>query len=355
MINRKPVGYLLLTLGVVSLFLNSCGDAEHVPDVSGVAVSLNISHFDKDLYAIDTNHIGAGLQQLSAKYPDFLNYFLDTVMAYGIHGNFNDTVTGIREGLKPFLTYKDFVGLEDTIKKDYPDTRETDEALTNGFKFMKYYFPVYHVPRIIYLNMGLSNWPSFPLDSTTVCIGLDMFLGEQFPYYHSIGVPQYMAAHVRKSYIPVSVFSVLYKGMNPFVSSDRSLLDQMIQRGKEQYFLHRILPRTADSVLFGFRQQQIGWCNTNEAVIYNFFIRQNLLYNKEMYNTQPYINDGPFAKGLESTVNEPGSTPGNIGTWLGYKIVCAYMRLHPKMTMPELLSQQPDAQLFLEEAKYKPK
>ncbi len=124
------------------MLFTGCGNTgEKIPGVSNIRVSLQTFRFDKDLYAIDTNHIGEGLQKLLVKYPDFLNYYLDTVMAYGLNGNYADSSKGIREGLKPFLTFKDFRGLEDAIIQQYPDSKETDAALTGAFRFMKYYFP----------------------------------------------------------------------------------------------------------------------------------------------------------------------------------------------------------------------
>ena len=78
--------YLLAAILPIGLFMGSCNNpTEAIPDVSKVQVSLDTRRFDKDLYALDTNRIGEGLQKISAKYPDFLNYFLDTIMAYGIH------------------------------------------------------------------------------------------------------------------------------------------------------------------------------------------------------------------------------------------------------------------------------
>lgn len=346
-----------IALVLTGISFGGCKNSnENIPDVSNIKVSLQTSRFDQDLYAIDTNHVAEGLKKLYTKYPDFLNYYLDTIMAYGIHGNYSDTTQGVREGLRVFLTYKDFTGLQDTINKYYPDSKETDKALTDGFRFMKYYFPNFQEPRIFYVNMGLSNWASFPVDNGTLCIGLDMFLGDQFPYYKSVGVFDYMAPHVRKTYLPVSVFATIYKTSHPFQENDRTLLDMMIQRGKEQYFLHKILPHTPDTVLFGFTNVQLNWCEKNEALIYNFFIQRNLLYNKEALSVQPYIKDGPFAKDLEPPSDQVKVTPGNIGTWLGYKIVCAYMAQHPKMTLAELVDQpQTDPAKFLEEARYKPR
>ncbi len=342
-------------IGCLVFVLAGCGNpSENIPDTSAIEVKLDTRRFDKDLYAIDSNNIEAGLRSLAEQYPNFLNYFLDTVMAYGLYGNFSDTVPGIRDGFRPFLTYKDFVELEAEIQKKYPDTKSENEQLLRGFKLMKYYFPDYKVPRIIYLNMGLSNWASFPIDSNTLCIGLDMFLGDEFPHYDVIGVHDYMKPHIRRSFIPVSVFGAIYSGAFPFVTEEATLLDLMVQKGKEQYFLHKILPEVPDSVLFGFRQNQVEWCNNNEALIYNFFIAQNLLYNKSAKDIMPYITDGPFARGLEPVSKPDKTTPGNIGTWLGYKIVAAYMQQNPKVTLKELL-RETDAPTILRKAKYKPR
>lgn len=350
-------GLILFTFCfLLSAFITGCGnDAEKVPDTSDVKITLVTHRFDKDLYAIDTNHIGEGLQQLAVKYPDFLNYFLDTLMAYGIHGNYSDTVAGVREGLRPFLVFKDYKDLADTIQKHYPDTKVTDEILTSGFKLMKHYFPDFPVPEVYYVSLGLSKWPTFPVDSNTMCVALDMFLGDGFPHYAAIGVPGYMNAHLRESYIPVSVFSSLYKTSFPFTTNDKNLLELMMQRGKEQYFLHKILPGLPDSVLFGYRQMQVDWCNANEAFVYNFFIHQKLLYSTEAQNIMSYVTDGPFARGLEQPNKPVKETPGSIGTWLGYRIVTAYMEQNPKVTLRELLQTKHDPVAFLEMARYKPR
>ena len=342
---------------LISLFcFSGCGNSgEQIPDVSNITINLQTYRFDKDLYAIDTNHIGLGLQKLNEKYPDFLNYYLDTVRQYGIHSNFSDTAKGGIDSLRIDLTFKDFVGLQDTIIKYYPDNKDIDKDLTDGFRFMKYYIPDCSIPRIFYLNMGLSKWSSFPVDNKTICVGLDMFLGDQYPFYRSIGVPGYMLPHFRRKYLPVSVLNTVYQTIHPFRQDDKTLLDLMIQRGKEQFFLHKVLPHLPDSVIFGFTQIQLKWCNENENMVYNFFIHQKLLYNKEGHSILPYVYDGPFAKDMEAPSDPVKYTPGNIGTWLGYRIVCAWMGQHPKTTLEELLNQQTDPARFLEEAKYRPK
>ncbi len=346
----------LILICIIVLCSIGCHDAAiKEPDVSGVKVDLQTQRFDLDIYAIDTNHIGEGLSKLKPKYPDFLDFFLDTVMGFGLHGNYNDTATGVRVAMHEYLCYKDYVHLQDTIRKCYQDTKETDAALAEGFRYFKYYFPNIQVPKIIYLNWLLSNHPTFLVDQHTYCISLDMFLGAQFPYYASVGIPDYLAPHLNKKYIPVAMFTEVYQSSHRFVPDDRPLLDLMIQRGKEQYFLHKILPHTPDSVLFGFTQLQVDWCAKSEAQLYNYFIQQNLLYNKEERVVMPYVVDGPFAKGIGAATDPGHPSPGNVGTWLGYKIVSAYMAQYPDKTLKDLLELRTDPARFLDSARYKPR
>jgi hypothetical protein len=96
---------LCLTLFLI-LFGASCNNGEKSPDVSGVKIELNTRRLDQDLAKMDTAQIAAGLQALSAKYPDFLDFWLDELMQFGVNGNYSDTAMGVREHLRQFLTYK---------------------------------------------------------------------------------------------------------------------------------------------------------------------------------------------------------------------------------------------------------
>lgn len=352
---------LFVALSVVNFFaillLNSCtsGNKEKskTPDHK---IELISNRFDVDLYSLDTNNLGVGLSNLKSKYPDFLDYYLDTLMAYNINGNYNDTVNGVKNDLKIFLTFKDFKDLQDSITKHFPpNDNNIKERLVNSFGLMKQYLPKTHIPRVFFLNMGLSKWPSFAVDTNTLCIGLDMFLGDGFPHYVAIGIHEYLRPHNRADYLPVAAMTTWYRAYYPWVTEDRTLLDLIIQKGKEQYFLHQVLPDLADSTLFGFKQRHLDWCNRNEALVYNYFIQQKLLYSTIAQTIMPYVTDGPFAKGIESTANPEKETPGNIGTWLGYRIVSSFMQNNSEVTLNDLLSNQLDPIQILNKSQYKPR
>ncbi len=343
------ISTFVIALLFCAFALTACNSGtEKAPDVSHIVVKLDPRRFDKDLAALDTNHLAAGLQQLKAKYPDFLDFYLDTLMGLGIHGNYNDTVDAIHTGLKTYLTYKDYKGLLDTIAKHYPNVDVANEQLVKGFKYLQNYYPKYEIPRIIYSVFWLNKLPAFLETNGNIGINLDMFLGGAYPYYSSVGIDNYMYKHMEPSFMQVFVFMLICDDMYPFRFDNRNLLDMMIQRGKQQYFLSKVLPDLDDTMRLAYSKVQLDGCEKNKAQIYNYFVASNLFYETNMQRAFRYVNDGPNTKEISL------DCPGNIGTWLGYQIVKSYMKEHPSTTLPDLFKQT-DPQKFLQESKYNPR
>jgi hypothetical protein len=345
-VNKRALKWAMPILIACSLY--SCGESNDAPDVSDVKITLSTRRLDQDMAKLDTNNLAVGLQQLQGKYPDFLSFYLDTLISLGTNGNYSDTNIAIQNGLRSYLTHKDYRGVFDTVIKHYPDTKKLDAELEKGFRYMKHYYPDYHVPKVVYLVSWLNNWGAFTYDSTIVGIGLDMFLGERYPYYQAVGIPQYWSEQLKSGYIPVAVFKAIYRDKQPFAMEGKNLLDMMIQRGKEMYFLDHILPDAEKHTKLAYTQKQLEWCEANEALIYNFFVAQNFLYETNWQKILRYVNEGPNSAGLPES-------PGNVGTWLGWQIVKAYAAQNPKMTLEQIINDKQEAQQFLLLSKYKPK
>lgn len=341
--------WLRITALCLSVFCYaSCGpDAEKQPDISGIKTELNTMRLDKDLARADTAHLAQALTALQQQYPDFLNFYLDTLMGFGIKGNYTDTNQGIQQGLKRFLTYKDYKELFDTVAVHYPDTKKIEASLVQGFGYMKHYYPAYEVPRIVYFVSGLANWGVVTYDHV-LGIGLDMFLGEHYPYYASVGQPDYMYINFRPVSIAPSVFSSVYQDIYPFSEEDKTLLDMMLRKGKQQYFLQKMLPFVAIEDRIGYTKKQLEWCEANEALIYNFFLEKGLIYEKNWQKMMRYVNYGPGSTGM------PAECPGNIGTWIGLRIIQAYAREHAALS-PDQIFKEENAAKILKESRYKPK
>lgn len=330
------------------LIFSACGNQQQAPKVSDSKLKLDTRRFDRDLAAIDTNHIAAGLKQLQQKYPDFLDFWLDNLMQFNINGQYSDTTTGIRRDLHTFLTYGDYRGLFDTVARHFPNTEMIDEPLRQGFAYYQHYFPGRSVPKIVYFISGLNSWSAVTVDTSLLGIGLDMFLGEHYPFYRSVGIPDYMLPQLRPEVVPVFAFRAIYENLHPFTPEGRSLLDMMIQRGKEQYFLSKILPFLSEEDRLGFTKAQLDWCQKSEAGIYNFFVNGNMLYETNWGKILRYVQDGPTAAGM------PPQSPGNVGTWLGFQIVRKYAERHPDQDIQAVLAVK-DGASMLQQSGYRPR
>jgi len=177
-------------------------------------------------------------------------------------------------------------------------------------------------------------------------IGLDMFLGRSFAPYASIGIPDYATIRFTRENIPVWACRTIYENRFPFEPDNKNLLEMMLERGKEIYYLKKILPDIPENLLLGYTPEQMKWCNDNEAAIYNFFIQNNLLYEHNLQQIVRYVMDGP------STAGFSGDSPGNLGSFTGWKIIEQFAA-HKHLDMETVLTTR-NAQQILQEARYKP-
>jgi hypothetical protein len=132
----------------------------------------------------------------------------------------------------------------------------------------------------------------------------------------------------------------------PDNSSQWPLIEQMVEKGKYWWLLDQVLPETADSIKTGFTQKQLNWCFSNEGLIWNFFL-QNDLFSIDPDLIKNYIGDGPNTQGM------PESSPGNIGQWVGWQIVKKWQSQNPNISPDQVMKTSPKK--IFEEAKYKPK
>ena len=78
-----------------------------------------------------------------------------------------------------------------------------------------------------------------------------------------------------------------------------------------------------------------------------FFLDEELLYSTRTKDIRKYVEVSPNSPGM------PPEAPGNTGTWMGYKIVKAYMDRFPDQSLSDLLLES-DAQKLMTASKYKP-
>jgi gliding motility-associated lipoprotein GldB len=329
---------LALVLGV------SCNNGKKLPDVSNIPMSVSLNRFDSALFTIDTNNVREGISHLYNKYPVFLPIYITDIMNLGA---FKDSVN-VPSQLRMFLTTPDFIKLEAAVQEKYKDPAAVTRQLEEAFRYTKYYIPSFRAPKVVTFISGIANYGAITID-TILGIGLDMYMGADFPPYAQIpDYPEYMVRRFDPAYIPVNAMQVIQQQLYPSAHNNGNLLEQMIEGGKQQYFLDQVLPATADTLKMGYTKEQLKWCYDNEQMIWQFFVQNNLLYTTDWQDINHFINDAPSTQGM------PEGSPGKIGYFVGWQIVKKYMSGHSEITLQQLMEKKELMEIF-RESKYKPK
>lgn len=332
---------LLVALSI----LNSCRSdtSKDAPDVSGIQLEIKIRRFDQDLFALDTGNIEAGIQQLTEKYPDMLPLFAVNI----IHDMTNPNETPV-QAVRGFLGAPEVRRLYDTVQQVYGDLRWLERDLTQMFKYYKYYFPEKPAPEVTAIISEYAT-DAFTAGDSLCGIGLDMFLGENYPAYFASEntSPAYIRRQFRKEYMALRLAKAIAQNLADAPPGER-LLDQMLHNGKMLYIVDCLLPEVADSLKMGYTREQMEGSYANEQGVWARILEQNLLYSTDAKKLHKLVTPSPNAPVVFQ------EAPGEIGNWIGWQIVEAYMKRYPKTTMQELLNFQ-DAQKFLELSKYKPR
>ncbi len=337
-----PIGITIFHLLFSIFFFPSCKN--HKPDISNIKVDLKVERFEQDLFSLDTLNRETSIQQLRNKYGDFFSfYFNDYSRQWRIQ---SDSSRAWQDSVFYYIKDRTLQALNDSVQKKFSNLSGINNDLTTAFRYYKYYFPRASVPSVVTLINGPSHG-AFTYGDTLLCIALDDYMDPQFSYYKFEDVPQYLIRRFKPEYIVPNCMQVTISHQFPFDPSGKKLLDAMIYNGKILYLRGKLMPDRDDSVTTGFAERDLKWCNENEKEIWKFFITKNLLYSQDPLEYLKYVNEGPTTSGM------PPESPGNVGSWVGWKIVSAYMHKHPEVSLQQLMSKS-NAQDILAGSKYKP-
>lgn len=334
--------FLCFFLSCITLF--SCKNND-IPDVSNIKVELKVQRFEKDFFSIDTNNILNELQRLRINYPSFINDFTSQILG------FNPSTPSDTLSKYIHLFIRDYRFVKDSADKVFSNFEPQIIEIKKGLQFVKYYFPEYKFPNKVITFIGPFDGYSDVLTSDAFAVGLQLHMGSNFSFYNS-GIaqdlfPAYIVQKFTPAYIPVNCIKNIVDDMFPDRSTGKALIEQMVEKGKRLYLLDKFLPYTKDYLKIGYTEKQLKDSYTNEAVIWDFFLNNDLLNNADQNIVKNYIGEGPKTQELGE------GSPGNIGAFSGWQIVKKYMNKNSKITLPELMKTE--AREIYNRSKYKPR
>ena len=331
------------------MHITSCGEdsREFVPDVSGIELSNKVIRFEQLMSELDTNNLAEEVQKLNTDYTQFYSVYFRNVLPFE-----TKTPEGFLSNFRGYLSDERIQKLQDTTAIVFRDfDTETLPKLENAMKMMRHYFPEFKAPNI-YTFISEYTYQQFlfsDADRDGVGIGLDMFLGADYPYKqldpNNPAFSRYLTRTFNKEHLPRKIAEILVDDIIGKPPGSR-LLDQMIHNGKRLYILDRVLPTAQDSILLEYTDKQTKWVTENELSMWAFFFDENLFYESNAMKINKYINPSPSSPGM------PDAAPGRTANYVGWKIVEAYMK-KSKSTLNELIDMN-DSQKIMDESRYKP-
>ncbi len=337
-------------IGITFLFI-SCEDSPpfrkiNVPDTP---VSFSSARMDHDVFTANYSNPGAARQQLYQKYGTFYCHYLEDILRIGPCES--DSSAAALEG---FVTWPDMAELQGEVDGKY--TGETIESMDQDFRQAlqrwSFFFPDSVIPSVVYMNSGL-NYSAYCTDSVWA-VGLDYFLGpdnrlmEKLP---SDLFPGYLKEDMRPDYAVVNTIKDFCQRetsqSTPF-SSRPDLLSLLIFHGKVMFLTDALMPDAADSTKMNWTAEQLSWAQANEWNTWKNIAQQEIMFGTDMKANVRWFDFGPFT----NAGSVPHDSPPQLGIWMGWNIVRAFMMEHPDMTPSQLLLNSNDREIL---QAYKPK
>lgn len=339
------MNHTLKGIFIVSLLLAAfgcrCGKNRQIVNLEGIEVNLNVKRFDKIIFQLGADSLSARFRLMNEKYDGFLSFYVTEILGLG---NYEKQPEFTIEKLNAYLRDPYVNEVREICENTFSDFTPQLKELELAFRHFKYYFPEKPVPAIATFISNFS-YSAVTFDSSYLGIGLDMYLGREYKYYPDL-YPKFMYEKFSPEYLTsncMKAIASLHFNLEP---ADNKLLSQMIKKGLELHFADLMLPREPDYRKIGYLPEEVQWCIMNEAEIWKFFVEKEMLYSTDQLQNRKYVMPGPAASGM------PREAPGNVGSWVGWQIVRAYVKKHPDVGFEEML--ETDAQEILVKSAYKP-
>ena len=341
---------LLLSIGLLFCCIG-CGEdkGKHIPDVSHIKSDVQIQRFEQDLFQLDTTNFALALANLEEEYGDFAQIYFKQILASKDPRVAPD---GHEAYVRGFVTFSSVRHLYDTTQVVFQDFDALKADFDQAFQFFQYYFPNRKVPDLTTF-ISEYTYAAFVYGENSLAVGLDFFLGQDYPYtkYNPANpnFSAYLTRSFNKDHLVMKTLTPMLEDRDflGFPTGER-LLDIMVHNGKKLYIMEHLLPYAPDSVIMEYSQRQVEWVEGNEFQIWSHFLDKELLYSTDFSEIRKLVDYSPHSPGM------PPEAPGRTANWIGWQIVKSYMKRYPETTLEQLLRFD-NAQQLLDLSKYRPR
>ena len=324
------ISFLLI---LVILGMTACQSKRIDPAAGAPRFPIYLEKFDSAFFNIDTLHTSQSIDSLLVHYPNFTAPFLTQILM----------LQSVKDTISINMFYRMFKPVYIEAQK-LNAIQTTKPILEEGFKRLHFYFPKYPLTHKLTLFVGPFEQFGNIITKDAVAIGLQAHLGLGSSWYLTEQMqamyPNFLRIRFAPNYIAVNTMENLLNDMEP-LKEQGNLITQIIESGKRQYILKACLPSLADTLLFGYSDKQLSILNKEESKIWEYMVAEKLSYSTNESDISDFLQEGDNNQIFGDLF------PGNIGKYIGYKIVDAWMhqKSQANVTMEKMLST-PAQQIF---------
>ena len=255
-------------------------------------------------------------------YKDLYNKNFDEVINIiskhrSLSKDFFDTEKNEESLKKLYSIYEneEFKKVYNIVLDEFKNTSDIQQELTYAFKTIKFYYPSFNIKEVYFIVTGLGD--SWYINDDIIVIGLDSFLGDKCQWAPRL--PKYLLDTYNRKNISAKI---IHEVLNRYIKIDKSnntLISKVLDYGRLASCTKLALPKVSDECVLEMTKNNFDFLEKNIDHIWSFFVENDLLYNQECNTIRTYVGVGPFTRQLGE------GYPGNVGGYLGYKIIKKYV------------------------------
>ena len=330
----------IFSIFILFLFLTSCESNPLEVDVSKVDVEIKFHRYDVDTFTADNvKELDAVNDDLYAKTGELYEFYAIEMLRAG-----SPTDDSIAVFLNYFVKDSMMRLVFDNVQNTFGDFKSEEKQIIEMFKHLKYHIPQVLLPTdVATYNSTFTN--GIVSSETQMGLGLDMYLGADSDIIEKLPYPEYFKAKMDKQFLMSDIAQSWLVNNVIENQSGEDFISHMLYYGKILYVVDAMLPSEPNHVKLRYTELEYEWSEISEYNVWQHIVEQDWIYSSDIKLIIRYFNEGPTTVGLEGS-------PARYGQYLGWKVIHAYMKKNPEVTILELIAEKNQTKLL---KAYKPK
>lgn len=316
--NSMAVCVALTALLIISA---SCGSSSSDGGSAAGSSSVIVNAQPAEIIRLD-NIVAAGGDSIPASLHSPMETYMQIIRRSS--GNLSEDISAFRLDPAFGMFYQ-------PVYEEFVTTDDLSRSLGRVDAYLSEYLPEVKPQTYFGIVSPRADNRIITAGDTATFIVLNFYLGEDFEAYTSF--PEYKRAFFNRNRIAADVAEALIASKYPYDQSNEStLISALLYNGA---LTKAIVDASGVSLAdyLGWSPEQLDFASKNERNIWLKLASDNLIYSTNPADAARLLNPAPNASLISN------ETPGQIGRYIGYKIVESYLAANPNVAIESLLSE----------------